>query len=198
MSFQGLTRCVFALAISCIVLSGCNQNPAAMDTASTPPVKSAQGKTGLAQIQQPPARGIPQASAVLAADCAQDKYQQFFEDFVELVDARKDYVSHEVEMLDAAHPAHKLAAVPGERYEGFRIGIVDSRWVDTKIAATKLEDAPTLDVDVSRIDGQTFRVDYVKAIFDADDRLVRKYGKPGAFVFKHRDRCWMLAAEIIQ
>lgn len=196
MLFHGLARCVFALAIIGTALVGCNQYPATMDATSAHPDKPAQAKTSLEQIQQPPASDVTGVSTALAADCAQDKYRQFFEDFVELVDACKGYVSDEVEVLDAKNPARKLGMIPREQYDGFRIGVVDSRWVYTNSPVSNPEDAPTFDVNVKHIDDETFRVDYVKANFDADDRMLNKYGKPGAYIFKHRDRCWLLAAEI--
>lgn len=196
MSFHGLTRCMFVLAISGSILSGCDQRPAAMDATSAHPVKSAQAKTSLEQIQQPPASDVTRVSSALAADCAQDKYQQFFEDFVELVDARKGYVSREVEVLAAKNPARKLGIIPREQYDGFRIGVVDSRWVYANDPFTIPQDAPLLDVNIKAVDDQTFRVDYVKAKFDSDDNVIKRYGKPGGYIFKYRDQCWYLTQEL--
>jgi hypothetical protein len=195
MSFHGLAKVVFALIISGSILVGCDQRPAAMDATSAHSDKSVQAKRSLEQIKTP-ASDFTDSSSALAADCAQDEYQKFFEDFVELVDARKDYVSHEVEVLDAKNPARKLGIITREQYDGFRIGVVDSRWVYTNDPVTVSQDSPLLDVNIKSIDDQTFRVDYVKAKFDSDDNVTKRYGKPGGYIFKYRDHCWYLTQEL--
>ncbi len=159
MSFHGWVQCVFALTIYGGVLVGCDQRPAAPGVTFANPVKPAQAKSSLQQsIPQPSASDVTGASSALATDCAQNDYMQFFEDFVQLVDARKGYVSREVEVLNAENPSKQLGAIAREHYDGFRIGVVDSRWVYTNSRVTKPQDAPTIDVNVRQIDNLPFEL----------------------------------------
>ncbi len=137
--------------------------------------------------------------------CGKEDYRRFFEDFVR----GKDYQGNEeirytftapyVQVRDYQDPS-KLLETMSRRNDEFSISLRDFRWVQL-VPANAYTPYTRLKIDISRVDDKTFRVDYIKAQYsnndkDQEDRLVKTYGEPNAYIFEHRNGCWNLTQKL--
>ena len=156
---------VFALA-ACSVPSG----SAAPEPAKASPISEVSNRQGSdMSVAQNPSSDLP------ADACTRDGYWSFFETFVQSPEVRAAHTSDAVR--SAINP--------------FRISLVDDRWYYVDDAGKEGQERQPLELkDV--LEGKTFRVEYVRAEFDANDEIVRTYGTTGSYVFNFVDGCWQL------
>ena len=125
----------------------------------------------------------------LAADaCTQKGYWSFFESFVKSEVIRNSHTSPMVEVRSYS-TQEKIEG----KYDQFKIGLVDYQWVYLNPAKNE-SNYDSLDLKEKLI-GNTFRVDYQKAEYGADDELLKTFGDPGAYLFELKDSCWRLTQE---
>ncbi len=120
--------------------------------------------------------------------CTLEGGREFFQQFVESADVRRAYSKID---LKAGVAAAAAAAHP--QFDGFRIGLVDNRWVLVD-PATGTVDAPRLELKRS-LQGDTYTVDYTRARFSNNDETVETYGDTGRYTFEFTDGCWALASQ---
>jgi hypothetical protein len=141
------------------------------------------------------------------AQCAPSEFKSFFEQFVRDSSEREKYISSEVQIRDYQDPNVLLMTIGDKDYVDFRIGAIGNKYVYIDPSAKYRGDDELLKrrlkLDLQRIDAKTFRVNYIRAEFlndkkDGDGTLVRTYGNPEAYIFEHRDGCWLLTQSIRQ
>ncbi|MFM7603557.1 MAG: hypothetical protein ACKO7R_20545 [Pseudanabaena sp.] len=141
------------------------------------------------------------------AQCSPDNFKSFFEQFVHNSAGREQYISSEVQIRDYQDPSLLVMTIGDKNYVDFRIGAIGNRYVyldpSAKFRGNDELLKKRLKLDYQRIDAKTFRVNYIRADFindrkDGDGNLVRTYGKPEAYIFKHRDGCWQLSQSLRQ
>lgn len=120
--------------------------------------------------------------------CTLQGGREFFQQFVESADVRRAYSKLD---LKAGIAAGDAAAHP--QFDGFRIGLVDNRWVLVEPAAD-VGDYPRVQLKQA-LQGNTYTVDYTKARFSNDDETVETYGKTARYTFEFIDGCWMLVGQ---
>lgn len=120
--------------------------------------------------------------------CTPQGGREFFQQFVESADVRRAYSKPD---LKAGIAAGDAAADP--QFDGFRIGLVDSRWVLVD-PATDAANYPRVELKQS-LQGNTYTVDYSKARFSNDDETVETYGKTARYTFEFINGCWMLVGQ---
>lgn len=120
--------------------------------------------------------------------CTLEGGREFFQQFVESADVRRAYSRLD---LKAGIAADAAAAHP--QFDGFRIGLVDNRWVlvDPAIAAA---DAPRVELKRA-LQGNTYTVDYTRARFSNNDETVEPYGETARYTFEFVDGCWALVSQ---
>jgi hypothetical protein len=120
--------------------------------------------------------------------CTREGGWDFFQQFAASADVRRAYSKLD---LKAGIAAADAAAHPD--FDGFRIGLVDSRWVlvDPAVDASEY---PRVDLK-SSLEGDVFKIDYTKARFSNDDETVETYGETAGYTFKFIDGCWMLVGQ---
>jgi len=130
----------------------------------------------------------PWPDTLSAEACTQKGYQAFFESFVRSDAIRKSHTSPNVEIRSISDNKPIKA-----KYDQFKIGLVDYVWIflDPKKDISNYEQ---LDLK-EKIIGSTYRVDYQRAEFGADDEVIKTYGAPGAYLFEIQDGCWRLTKE---
>lgn len=140
----------------------------------------------------------PEALALPAAACTPEGYWEFFESYVRSERVRAAYTWPQVQVRRLQAQDQNVATLKKENYDGFRIGLDDSRWVYLD-ATNQAGQSARLDLQ-EHSNGQTFRVDYTRAVFeeaeDGDEKVVKTYGDPGAYVFEFRNGCWHLTQEL--
>lgn len=147
-----------------------------------------------AEVPAPaPTPSAPEAAASPAVQlppeaCNREDGWAFFQQFVASADVRRAYSKLDLKTgiapdLAAAHP----------EFDGFRIGLVDSRWV--------LVD-PTVDVGQyarvdlkSSLEGNLFKIAYTKAHFSNDEETVEPYGETAGYSFEFINGCWALVGQ---
>lgn len=112
----------------------------------------------------------------------------FFQQFVESADVRRAYSTLD---LKAGLTADAVAAHP--QFDGFQIGLVDSRWVLVNPAVDPAE-YPRASLK-SALQGNTFTIDYTQARFSNDDETVETYGETARYTFEFIDGCWRLVSQ---
>ena len=120
--------------------------------------------------------------------CTPEGGWSFFRQFVGSGDVRRDYSKFD---LKAGISAADAAAHP--EFDGFRIGLVDNRWVLVD-PALEVADYPRVELK-SALDGNTFNIKYTKARFANDDETVEPYGETAGYTFEFTDGCWMLVGQ---
>ncbi len=120
--------------------------------------------------------------------CTLEGGREFFQQFVESADVRRAYSRLD---LKAGIAADVAAAHP--QFDGFRIGLVDNRWVlvDPAIEAV---DAPRVELKRS-LQGNTYTVDYTRARFSNNDETVETDGETARYTFEFVDGCWALVSQ---
>lgn len=147
-----------------------------------------------------------QLQAALPQYCSPDQFNSFFENFVRGKDfqgneTRFTYTADTIEVRDYENPSI-LIEVLSKKDDEFSISLIDYRWV--QLVPSSVDNSPytRLQIDFIRLDNNTFRVDYIKAEYAYDPQvgeeeyLVRTYGKPGAYIFEHRNGCWNLTQKL--
>ncbi len=117
--------------------------------------------------------------------CTLQGGREFFQQFVESADVRRAYSKLD---LKAGIAAGDAGADP--QFDGFRIGLVDSRWVLVD-PATDAANYPRVELKQS-LQGNTYIVDYTKARFSNDDETVETYGETARYTFEFINGCWLL------
>lgn len=120
--------------------------------------------------------------------CTLQGGREFFQQFVESADVRRAYSKLD---LKAGIAAADAAAYP--QFDGFRIGLVDNRWVLVD-PATDAGNYPRVELKRS-LQGNTYTVDYTKARFSNDDETVETYGETARYTFEFTNGCWMLVGQ---
>lgn len=120
--------------------------------------------------------------------CTLQGGREFFQQFVESADVRRAYSKLD---LKAGIAAADAAADP--QFDGFRIGLVDSRWV-LVYPATDVANYPRVELK-QLLQGNTYTVDYTKARFSNDDETVETYGETARYTFEFINGCWMLVSQ---
>lgn len=132
---------------------------------------------------------VPGADLLAAEACTQKGYWSFFEQFVKSEAIRKTHTSPKVELRSYSGKAK----IEGQ-YEQFKIGMYDNTWIYID-PIKKTEKVQRLELK-DEVSGNTFRVNYQKAEFGSDEQLLKKIGKPGAYVFELQNACWRLTQEL--
>lgn len=143
--------------------------------------------------------------------CSTAEFQYFFRVFVRGLDditprsaVRKAHVWPQVQVRSYKDPRKLLATVPQQDYDGFKIGLLYNLWIylDPKIPSYS-ESYPRLEVKFKTINRQKVMVEYRQAEYvpapnagPNQERLVRTFGEPGAYIFEHRNGCWRLTQEL--
>ena len=145
--------------------------------------------------------------------CATAEFNYFFRVFVRGLSTRMPrtairdaYVWPQVEVRSDRNPQQLLATAPKQDYNGsgnnFIIGLLDNLWVylDPKITDSNY---PRLEVKFKNITREKVKVEYSQAEYAPitnggakKERLVRTFGKSGAYIFEHRLGCWQLTQEL--
>lgn len=142
----------------------------------------------------PPAEAdIPEAATKPAVTlppeaCTPEGAWSFFQQFVTSADVRRAYSKLD---LKTSITAADAAADPA--FDGFRIGLVDNRWVLVD-PAVEVADYPRVELKSAR-DGNAFNIKYTKARFANDDETVELYGETAGYAFEFTDGCWMLVGQ---
>lgn len=155
---------------------------ARFDTASpAAEVPSPEASPAVAEAPAPKPALPPEA-------CTLEGGREFFQQFVESADVRRAYSRID---LKAGIAADAAAAHP--QFDGFRIGLVDNRWVllDPAIGAA---DAPRVELKRA-LQGNTYTVDYTRARFSNNDENVEPYGETARYTFEFVDGCWALVSQ---
>ena len=143
--------------------------------------------------------------------CSTAEFGYFFRVFVRGLDdrlprtaIRNAYVWPQVEVRSDRNPRQLLVTAPKQDYNGngFRIGLLDNLWVylDPQIVDGNY---PRLEVKFKNINREKILVEYSQAEYapitnagGKKERLVRTFGKSGAYIFEHRVGCWRLTQEL--
>ncbi len=159
-------------------------------------------RASISQSVEPAVRQVP---------CSIGEFPYFFRVFVRGLDdimprsaVRKAHVWPQVQVRSYQNPARLLATVPQQKYDGFKIGLMYNLWVylDPKISSYS-ESYPRLAIEFKTLNPQKIRVEYRQAEYvpapntgGNQERLVRTFGKPEAYIFEHSKGCWHLTQEL--
>ncbi|OIP72764.1 MAG: hypothetical protein AUK43_02020 [Oscillatoriales cyanobacterium CG2_30_40_61] len=138
--------------------------------------------------------------------CAPDKYKSFFENFVRGQDyqgkeTRLTYTADTIEVREYENPSN-LIEMLNKKDDEFSIDLRDYRWVQLVPSAVDNSPYTRLQIDLIRINNNTFRVNYIKAQYaynsnrGGEEYLDYTYGEPGAYIFEHRNGCWNLTQKL--
>jgi hypothetical protein len=138
--------------------------------------------------------------------CSPDEYKSFFENFVRGQDyqgneTRLTYTADIIEVRDYENPSYLIGTL-SKKDDEFSIDIRDYRWV--QLVPSIVDNSPytRLNIDLIRLNNNTFRVNYIKAHYAYDSKgegeeyLDYTYGEPGAYIFEHRNGCWNLTQKL--
>jgi hypothetical protein len=169
---------------------------ASHDSQPTPP------QVALSQSLEPVKRKVP---------CSTTEFEYFFRVFVRGLDdlmprsaVRNAHVSPQVQVRSYQNPDRLLATVAKQDYDGFTIGLLYNLWVylDPKMPVYS-ESYPRLAIEFKTINREKIRVEYKQAEYAhsantgaKQERLVKTFGEPGAYIFEHYNGCWYLTQEL--
>ncbi len=196
-SFMGNAKFLVPILLSGWHLQSSLTARAASRTSAPTPARAS-----ITQLMEPAVRQVP---------CSIRKFPYFFRVFVRGLDdimprsaVRKAHVWPQVQVRRYQSPDRLLATVPQQNYDGFRIGLVDNLWIylDPKISSYS-ESSPRLAIEFKTLNPQKIRVEYRQAEYvpatntrGNQERLVRTFGEPGAYIFEHSKGCWHLTQEL--
>ena len=159
-------------------------------------------RMSIGQSLEPVKRQVP---------CAKTEFDYFFRVFVRGLDdimprsaVRKAYVWPQVQVRSYQHPDRLLATVSKAKYDGFNIGLLYNLWVylDPKLPIYS-ESYPRLAIEFKTLNREKIRVEYRQAEYVSSpnrganqERLVKTFGEPGAYIFEHYQGCWYLTQEL--
>jgi hypothetical protein len=156
-------------------------------------------------------RDPSQTQGERSVPCSTSEFPYFFRVFVRGLDdimprsaVRAAHVWNQVEIRNYQKPSELTATVPKQDYDGFRIGLLQNLWIYLDPAIPSYSDKyPRLQVKFKTINRQKVRVEYQQAEYASvkngqttQERLVKTFGKPGAYIFEHRNACWRLTQEL--
>lgn len=196
-SFMGTAKFLVPILLSdWYVQSSLAVRAASRTSAPTP------ARASIAQLVEPAVRQVP---------CSTGEFPYFFRVFVRGLDdimprsaVRKAHVWPQVQVRSYQNPTRLLATVPQQNYDGFRIGLLYNLWIylDPKISIDS-ESYPRLAIEFKTLNPQKIRVEYRQAEYvpapntgGNQERLVRTFGKPEAYIFEHSKGCWHLTQEL--
>jgi hypothetical protein len=136
-----------------------------------------QAETGLQSNAAGQRESIGVTSDIPPDACTPEGYWSFFEAFTRSAEIRERYT----------------ATSANAAIRPFRIALVDDRWY--YVTTGQGPNDELLDLKEER-DGNTFRVNYIRAKLDANDELIGTYGDPGEYTFKFTGGCWLLVEAI--
>ena len=143
--------------------------------------------------------------------CSTAEFSDFFRVFVRgLNDSlprtaiRNAYVWPQVEVRSDRNPRQLLLTASKQDYigDGFRIGLQQNLWIylDPQVLTGNY---PRLEVKFKPLTRQKIRVEYSQAEYAPvanaranQERVVKTFGKSGAYIFEHRLGCWRLTQEL--
>jgi hypothetical protein len=185
---MGFRKFLFWLLLSCLQVV---HSPIAQAVSQSPDPSQTQG-----------ARSVP---------CSTSEFPYFFRVFVRGLDdimprsaVRAAHVWTQVEIRNYQKPSELITTVPKQDYDSFRIGLMHNLWIYLDPAVPSYSDNyPRLQVKFKTINRQKVRVEYQQAEYASvkkgrttEERLVKTFGKPGAYIFEHRNACWRLTQEL--
>ncbi|BBD54466.1 hypothetical protein [Planktothrix agardhii] len=148
----------------------------------------------------------PKTASTLPQYCAPDEYKAFFENFVRGQDYQRNeirltYTADIIEVRDYENPSYLIGTL-NKKDDEFSINLRDYRWV--QLVPSTIDNSPytRLNIDLIRMNNNTFRVNYIKAHYaydpkgEGEEYLDYTYGKPGAYIFEHRNGCWNLTQKL--
>ncbi|WP_363797273.1 hypothetical protein ABU614_18880 [Lysobacter firmicutimachus] len=184
-----VTTLALALAAA-LSLAACGQG-STPQTAPPPAADTAAAAPASPEVATTPARMVLPAEACQRSE---DGFGVFFERFVQDPAVREAYTAAQLQIGDLRDPAKPMQTVPRDQAGPFRIALVDSQWVYDEPG----KDAGQLErIDSRRtLDGDSMRVDYVRADFTPDDDVANTKGAPEAYVFKYEQGCWQLSQQL--
>jgi hypothetical protein len=143
--------------------------------------------------------------------CSTAEFPYFFRVFVRGLDdlmprsaVRAAHVWKQVEIRSYQNPSQLIKVVPQKDYDDFRIGLLQNLWIYLDPTLPNYSDKyPRLQVKFKTITSQKVRVEYQKAEYVPanngtinQERLVKTFGPPGAYIFEHRNGCWHLTQDL--
>ena len=168
----------------------------AVQAAGENSVQLAQGKIDIVERQVP---------------CSTAEFRYFIRVFVRgLSDRlprtaiRNAYVWPQVEVRSDRNPSQLLLTAPKQDYigDGFKIGLQQNLWVylDPQVLNGNYQ---RLEVKFKPLTREKIRVEYSQAEYAPvanaranQERLIKTFGKSGAYMFEHRLGCWRLTQEL--
>lgn len=173
---------------------------------------------GLQILQSPGAQAIGQSpdptqtqGGERSVPCSTSQFPYFFRVFVRGLDdlmprsaVRAAHVWKQVEIRSYQKPSQLIKVVPQKDYDEFRIGLMQNLWIYLDPTLPNYSDNyPRLQVKFNTITRQKVRVEYQKAEYVPanngtrnQERLVKTFGLPGAYIFEHRNGCWHLTQDL--
>jgi hypothetical protein len=186
-----------------LLLSGWYMQPSLAVRAASLTSDPTPSRASISQSVEPAVRHVP---------CSIGEFPYFFRVFVRGLDdimprsaVRKAHVWPQVQVRSYQNPARLLATVPQQKYDSFKIGLLYNLWVylDPKISTIYSESYPRLAIEFKTLNPQKIRVEYRQAEYvpapntgGNQERLVRTFGKPEAYIFEHSKGCWHLTQEL--
>jgi hypothetical protein len=133
------------------------------------------------------------------AACPSSEFDGFFEEFIRSSDVRRRYTGPTIEERSITAP-ERLGIVRPATPKHFDITFVDYTWADAASVQRWEKDSTPftkLSLDMKKLPNGNWRVKYQPAIFRDDgegdsETLIRKIGKPRAYVFAPVGGCWKL------
>jgi len=187
-------RHIVLLSAMAVFAAGCKPSVPASDVHATAEVSAGTPAPAPAPMPSEAAPVVAETPAVKPSvvlppeACTLEGGREFFQQFVESADVRRAYSKLD---LKAGIAAADAAAHP--QFDGFRIGLVDNRWVLVDPAAD-VGDYPRVQLKQA-LQGNTYTVDYTRARFSNDDETVEAYGETARYTFEFTNGCWMLVGQ---
>ncbi|MCY7337807.1 MAG: hypothetical protein LH613_16610 [Chamaesiphon sp.] len=144
--------------------------------------------------------------------CSTAEFNYFFRVFVRGLNdrlprtaIRNAYVWPQVEVRSDRNPSQLLLTAPKQDYigDGFKIGLQQNLWIYLDPPQVVYGNYPRLEVKFKPLTRQKIRVEYSQAEYapvanarSNQERLVKTFGKSGAYIFEHRLGCWRLTQEL--
>lgn len=190
------------VAIVSLLLSGWQVGSSQVGRAASRECVATPTRVAIARSVEPVVRQVP---------CSTTEFNYFFRVFVRGLDdimprsaVRNIHVWQQVEVRSYQNPDRLLATVPRQKYDGFKIGLLYNLWVYLDPNVPVYSDSfPRLAIEFKNLNPQKIRVEYKQAEYVKSpnaganqERLVKTFGEPGAYIFEHYQGCWYLTQEL--
>lgn len=183
---------LFALQIAC--------------TSSSAPNGKALSENGLPTLNErahETAKSVPSTrgnneSRLPKSSCEKNakSFSAFLNEYVNRLELRQHYTNHEIEIRSFADPIKRIGVETAIQNQPFKIGLVDYQWSYVEASKERSsEPYPLIKID-KKLEGDSVRINFVKAQFTPEHDLVRTYGPSGAYIFQHSQGCWRLTQEL--